>query len=93
MKFEGIAVPKDYEWRFKAALLTFKYSWVYCPEKQAIVNLNDPRGVLDEKTIKDLPRLIGVRHPPELARRWRTRTPHPMALEAFPGDERRNIHG
>ena len=85
MKFEGIAVPKDYESRFEDALLTFKYSWVYCPEKQAIVNLNDPRGVLDEATIKDLPRLIGVRHPPELARAVAHADVHPMTLEAFPG--------
>lgn len=83
MKFEGISVPKDYEARFVDALLTFKYSWVYCPKRQKLVNLNDPAGVLDEKTIVDLPRLIGVCHPPELARAVATSQVHPMTFEAF----------
>lgn len=85
MKFEGIAVPKDYESRFVDALLTFKYSWVYCPQRREIVNLNDPVGVLDQSLIDDLPRLIGAYHPPEVARALANNEVHPMTLEAFGG--------
>lgn len=35
-------IPADYERSFERALLTFKFQTVYCPEKEDLVNLNDP---------------------------------------------------
>lgn len=85
MKFEGISVPKEYEARFQDALLTFRYSWVFCPRRRENVHLNDPIGVLDESVIADLPRLIGEYHPPDVARGIANSAIHPMTLESFAG--------
>jgi hypothetical protein len=83
MKFEGISVPKEYEARFQDALLTFRYSWVFCPRRRENVHLNDPIGVLDETVIADLPRLIGNYHPPDVAMGIANSAIHPMTLESF----------
>ena len=90
MKFEGISVPKDYEARFEDALLTFKYCWVYCPKRMRLVHLNDPSGILDDRLLADLPRIIGAHHPPALAQAVANNEAHPMTLEAFTGPSNAN---
>jgi hypothetical protein len=37
-----LVVPKDYEFQFELALLTFKYQLVYCPKREEVVHLNEP---------------------------------------------------
>jgi exonuclease-1 len=83
MKFEGISIPKGYEAGFEDALLTFKYSWVYCPRRRRNVHLNDPSGVLDVAAIEELPRLVGAYHVPEVARGVADCVLHPMTLQRF----------
>jgi len=85
MKFEGVAVPKEYEARFQDALLTFRFQWVYCPKRQKNVHLNDPSGILDDRAIADLPRLIGDYHAPAVAHALANSAVHPMTLEIFGG--------
>jgi hypothetical protein len=63
---------------------------VYCPQRQEIVNLNDPVGVIEQSVIDDLPRLIGAYHPPEVARALANNEVHPMTLESFGGAQARS---
>ena len=38
-----LMVPNDYEKTYEKAFLTFKFQLVYCPLKQNLVHLNDPK--------------------------------------------------
>ena len=43
IKYEGkYTVPCDYKINFQRALLTFKFQYVFCPDKRELINLNDP---------------------------------------------------
>lgn len=43
IKYEGkYTIPCDYKINFQRALLTFKFQYVFCPDKRELINLNDP---------------------------------------------------
>jgi len=43
IKYEGkYEIPFDYKTNFQRALLTFKFQYVFCPDKRELINLNDP---------------------------------------------------
>ena len=37
-----LLIPPDYEKNFEKAFLTFKFQYVFCPERRQVVHLNDP---------------------------------------------------
>lgn len=37
-----LLIPADYEKNFEKAFLTFKFQYVFCPDKRELVHLNDP---------------------------------------------------
>ena len=37
-----LLIPQDYEKNFEKAFLTFKFQYVFCPEKRQLIHLNDP---------------------------------------------------
>jgi len=37
-----LLIPPDYEKNFEKAFLTFKFQYVYCPDRRQLIHLNDP---------------------------------------------------
>ena len=106
LRFEGTPVPRRYEEGFRDALLTFKHQWVFCPTRREMVHLSEgpgSDGAPPPMSSEDVDRLIGPRHPPEIAGGWRTAssTPcicartKPCARQGLPprdrGDSRRGV--
>ena len=53
-----LLIPSDYEKNFEKAYLTFKFQYVFCPEKRELVHINDPEQhpmgkLLDNYEVKD----------------------------------------
>lgn len=50
-----LLIPPDYEQNYEKAILTFKFQFVFCPDKRDLVHLNDPEkhpmGKLLEKYV------------------------------------------
>jgi exonuclease-1 len=38
-----LLIPPDYEKNFEKAFLTFKFQYVFCPEKRQLIHLNNPK--------------------------------------------------
>ena len=44
LRFDGTKIPPGYECRVQRALWTFKHQRVYCPQRKAVVHLNEIPG-------------------------------------------------
>ena len=44
LKFDGVAVPVDYDRRVQRAIWTFRHQRVFCPRRRQVVNLTEPTG-------------------------------------------------
>jgi len=78
-------IPKGYEETFEKALLTFKFQLVYCPEKQKLVHLHDPKthplGPLLDR-YQDL-HFLGHPIPDEIAQQVARGDIDPMSKEPY----------
>ena len=86
LRFEGTPVPRRYEEGFRDALLTFKHQWVFCPSRREMVHLSDgpgSDGAPPPMCPEDVDRLVGPRHPPEIARGVADGELHPMHLRPY----------
>ena len=86
LRFEGTPVPRRYEEGFRDALLTFKHQWVFCPSRREMVHLSDgpgSDGAPPPMCLEDVDRLVGPRHPPEIARGVADGELHPMHLRPY----------
>lgn len=52
-----LLIPSDYEQGFEKAYLTFKFQYVFCPDKLELVHLNDPSTHSMGKLLKNYPSL------------------------------------
>ena len=63
-----LLIPPDYEKNFEKAYLTFKFQYVFCPDKRELIHLNDPEKHPMGEALKTYPSLnfLGEKLPHDL---------------------------